>query len=762
MMECREIYAKLMPELAAPLHDRCLRVRKAAGPGTADLERGYDISGDERALRDLGAALPDFERFMNVVMETPRHREGYAIRALKGAPQGCPAKAPEAYGLDIGPKECRITFEDVEGLRRALIHLEDEMLVRRSPHLPLGKSARWAVVEERIVRSPLAPNRWESGWELEDETDYYPDEYLNRLAHCGINGLWVTGLYRNLIASKVLPELGPPEHCLAKLKLITERAARYGIKVFFFCIEPRSVPDDHPALMAHPEICGARMYEFTTSLCTSTPLVQKYVAEATASLLQEVPLLGGIINIFNGERGTTCWHNALQVQRCPRCRARPQAEVLAEDLNLFARGIKAAGSRAKLIAWTYAMEEEQDSMCARPVGPMLKVMQSVDKAVVWMTNFEHGGHKTVGGSAIDIQEYSLSYIGPSADFVRTAEAAAENGLFMYAKLQIGTTYEMPALPYLPLPGNVYDKLAAMRRLGVKGAMVNWLIGGYPGLMLKAMGEASFETTAEGRRDFMQRLAGLYWDQGVADKVVLAWEHFQKALAEFPCINQVLYYSPLTRSPAYHLHLEKESRLALPYNWGYDTERNPQPHEDGPARWQGQLKSGEIISLFRSMADEWQKGLQLLRAARDVLPADKVTAGQYAVAAAARLQFLSAANVYEFYTLRAELRRVPQAGQSAVLQKMCRTAENDIVLAEAMKDYLKTEPFIGFHSEMYDYSFTEELLDKKIEQVRHTLFYLDRWQSEDVEEAVLDKDLAARGRMPSFRGWLECGDDCFMD
>jgi hypothetical protein len=67
----------------------------------------------------------------------------------------------------------------------------------------------------------------------------YPGEYLKRLSHYGINGLWIPGLLRNLVASKVIPEVGPREHRLDKLKAIVAKAARYGIRIYFFCMEPR-------------------------------------------------------------------------------------------------------------------------------------------------------------------------------------------------------------------------------------------------------------------------------------------------------------------------------------------------------------------------------------------------------------------------------------------------------------------------------------------------------------------------------------------
>ena len=44
--------------------------------------------------------------------------------------------------------------------------------------------------------------------ELMDNVDYYPDQYLNRLAHEGVNGLWLTIEFRDLVATTYTPDAG--------------------------------------------------------------------------------------------------------------------------------------------------------------------------------------------------------------------------------------------------------------------------------------------------------------------------------------------------------------------------------------------------------------------------------------------------------------------------------------------------------------------------------------------------------------------------
>lgn len=736
--------------LAAPLHSRLVRdrARVAAGGKEADLSRGYtlEIQGREIVER-LTEAVTDFHSFMTVSMGVGR-AQAYVVRARIAAPDGCPAGAPEAFHLRVGESASEVIAGDAGGIRRALIYLEDEMLARRGPFLPLGAVSRWAAVEDRITRSPVAPYRWLTGWELEHDRDYYPDEYLNKLAHCGMNGIWVAGLLSRMVASKTLPELGPDSHRLDKLKRLTGRAGRYGIQVYLFCIEPRALPPDHPVLAAHPEIRGAE----GRCLCVSSPVVQKYIREVMRELFTEAPDLAGLINIFKGERQTTCWGNEKLVQSCPRCRQRSQGQVLADDLNGFMEGIRQASPTAKLLAWGYSGNQATGFTSFLPY---------LHRDVIWMGNFEHGGEKTVHGKRVEVQEYSLSSVQPSETFANVAREMIQAGRNVYAKLQIGNTYELSTVPYIPVPQIVYGKLAAMRALRVKGAMMSWIIGGYPSPMLKVAGEASFAPLRPMQEVLACAAAG-DWGPRQATRVVEAWDRFSRAFQLYLCAYQVFYFGPITRCPSYQLHLEREAQTAQPYNWGLTRDRVRQPYEDQVSRWLGGFSADEMIASFREMGAEWTQGLEILedclRAQPDAPPLQK----QHGVAAAARLQFLSMANVLEFYALRDRLSHADATGRQRMVRRMRALVEDDIALAEQMKRCVALDCTIGWESEIYDYSYSQPLLEDKIRHDRETLNTLARWEEKGVELEVLAAVLPRTAAPPrpgpvTWREWLRWGD-----
>lgn len=180
-----------------------------------------------------------------------------------------------------------------------------------------------------------------------------------------------------------------------------------------------------------------------------------------------------------------------------------------------------------------------------------------------------------------------------------------------------------------------------------------------------------------------------------------------------------------------------------------------------SRWLGPFTAEEMIASFREMGTEWRKGLAILE---ECLRAqDKVgeLRRQHAVAAAARLQFLSMANVIEFYALRERLRQTDAAGRLPLVRRMREVTQNDIRLAEEMKPYVALDCTIGFESEIYDYSYSEATIDAKIHHDRSTAATLARWEKEGVDAVVLNRTLPAPPPMPrkveTWREWLQWGD-----
>ena len=154
----------------------------------------------------LDTAYADLRLFMKVA-EISEDENGTPIRTLLSD-----TDCREAYRITVTNDGVTLESGDTEGIRRALIYLEDEMLRREGAFLPLGVIERKPFIRARISRCFFAPPSHASNEgmvnELADDIDYYPDEYLNRLAHDGVNGLWLGASFHDILKSDVIPECG--------------------------------------------------------------------------------------------------------------------------------------------------------------------------------------------------------------------------------------------------------------------------------------------------------------------------------------------------------------------------------------------------------------------------------------------------------------------------------------------------------------------------------------------------------------------------
>ena len=249
-----------LSELTKPLHTETPPIWNRRKPRCIDGEKEIFIQeiqvenrfSDPEGL--LETAFEDFDRFLSAAGITKG--KGYLLSITEGE-----TECREAYRIEVGEDECRIIAADTEGVRRAIIFLEDEMYRREGCFLPIGTITRRPFVKTRMSRCFFAPPSHASNLgmenELASEIDYYPDEYLNRLAHDGVNALWLGVTFRELLPSRIIPEFGTDgERRIKKLNEVVAKCRRYGIAIYVFCSEPAStfrnpIPYEH-----HKDVLG--------------------------------------------------------------------------------------------------------------------------------------------------------------------------------------------------------------------------------------------------------------------------------------------------------------------------------------------------------------------------------------------------------------------------------------------------------------------------------------------------------------------------
>lgn len=640
---------------------------------------------------------------------------GYLIRFIKA-----PAFAHEEYEVCTAPEGATVKAADSDGLRRAVYFLEDRICEAEGPAVTAGCWRRKPFVRHRISRCFFGPTNRPPFFidELTNDVDYYPEEYLNKLAHEGVNGLWLTMYFRDL-PSSVFPGRGKDaEKRLAKLRLTVERCARYGIRIYVFLSEPKLFGSSHFAVPMedakdHPELVGASIADgrFGT-FCTSSETGKKYLAESIAQIFEAVPDLGGVINIMLGEDNGSCagflatYGSEKKEGQCPVCSKRDTADIFCELAELFTKTMHRYNPDAEYIGWFYAPGQRDNSDFMKR---LLHVADKWPDCATLMFNFESGGTSWQLDKKRIVFDYSLAYVGPSQLFAESADKVSKSG----AKLQVGCSHENASVPFIPVPENLYDKYKFMHGHGVSAAMQCWYFGNYPGLMNKAAGELSFEPFPENGQDFLSALARPDWGCN-APKIAEAWNYFSQSYRKFPSNLAFEWYGPLHHCIAWPLHLFPVDQPIQP---SWLLKNFPEVSGDRIGECLGyQHTLAEALELCREMSSGWQKGVDILESLRNEYQDNPPRLADIRLAAAVGLQMKSTYNLLHFYSLREDMIYF----RNDHLEEMEKIVRNEIENTRAMLQLCEKDSRLGYHSEAEGYLFFPEKLRGRIQLLQELL------------------------------------------
>lgn len=653
----------------------------------------------------LESAYADFEKFSEIY-----EIKGNSYEVLL---KKVDTDTYESYEIEISEKNTIIRSADTEGIRRGIIHLIDEMRRRESAFLPKGKISRKPQIKNRITRGFFSPtNRAPKfGDELSDDIDYYPDEYLNRLAHDGTNGIWIYTSFRALLKSDIFAEHGVGSDArIKKLRRVIEKCKRYGIKVFVFAIEPMHLVGDMAE--TYSDLTGAVNTEFGMhAICTSTEKGRKHLSDSVERLFTILPDLGGYIDITSGERITSCASYPNIFHSCKRCSRRPIGEVLAEVAGIIRAAMRKANPNAEFISWTYGhkMWKNED---------ILEYVRKCDTDIGIMQNFEEYTYEKQLGKMREGKDYWLSAVGPGELFKLTANEAKKLSKPVYAKMQICCSHEVASVPYIPTPGLIFEKYKKAYEYGTVGVMQCWYFGNYPSVMSKAAGELSFFDDFSDKDGFIRYLAATYYGESLAEEVAKAWTLFEEGYSNYPLNIMFSYYGPMHDSVVWQLHLKPKDNY-LSRSWQLlDEPSGDRIHE---ALWQGHSLD-DALTLCEMMSEKWQEGLA-------ALPIPKSDEG-YTVSAALGLLFKSGSNILRFYKLRREL-GVGIGDPAEVLSQMRNIVYDEIQNSMDMIPLCESDKRLGYHSEAEGFKFFPKKFLYRIDTLKELL----NTEFREVEERI---------------------------
>jgi hypothetical protein len=648
-----------------------------AAPGEVSLLDGWSIvpPANPRLAR-AG------ERFLRYLRERFAARTGGANRIhliLTDAIQG--------WRTTVAPAEIRIEAADPAEAMQALYTLQDRMEEREGPFLAPGASHRRTVWSPRYLYSffalygdPL----------LEPEADPFPDAYLEKLARAGINGVWLQGVLNTLAPSKSFPEFGKDSDTrLRNLRALVDRAAEYGVKVYLYLNEPRALPASF--FTTRPALRGSS-FQGLYAMCTSAPEVRAWIADSLAHVFTAVPELGGVFTISMSENHTNCFsHGGAWGTRppnagdCPRCGKRDSWDALAELFLAMHDGVRRGSATAEVIHYDWGWPLE--------MTPRLVAKLPADTRIVsiseWSVPVDRGGVKTAVG------EYSISVVGPGPRARHSWTEARKHGMKSLAKVQFNNTWEISAVPYIPVPQLILDHCENLRREGIDGLMAAWTCGGYPSPNLQAAKAYSFDPVPP-REEVLLRVAReRYGPRGAADAVA-AWAAFSRAFQEFP-YGVAVYIIPVQHGPANLLRLQptghKPGMILFPH--------------DGMKAWCGRYPPEVVQQQFSRMAELWKQGLPLLERAAAAAGAGKRREAELdlAIARTCFHHFQSVANQVEFYRLR-------DAG-ARDKQRLREILHSEIALARAQYPIARAFSVLAYEASNHYYYTPLDLVEKAL-------------------------------------------------
>lgn len=445
-----------------------------------------------------------------------------------------------------------------------------------------------------VAKGGLHPRYCHSYFALYGDTllnpgpDPYPDGYLDRLAATGVDGVWLQGVLYKLAPYPWDTGISEGhETRIENLRKLVARAKARGIGVWVYLNEPRAMPQAF--FEKHPEVKGVSEGDYAV-MCTSTPEVRAYLTKSIAKICTEVPDLAGFFTISASENLTHCWSH-YQGTQCSRCAPRGAASVVAELHASFQAGIDQAKSSAKLIAWDWGWQDAWAN----------EAIVALPKAVDLMSVSEWSIPIERGGIAATVGEYSLSTIGPGPRATAHWATARETGHCALAKLQLGTTWELGAMPYVPAVANVAEHMTRLRKAGVEGVMLGWTLGGYPSPNLEVATAMLQDSTLSGE-DAMRAVATRRFGADHADKVVAAWKTISTAFQEFPYDGAPIYQAPFQQGP---------SNLLWPEPTGYASTMVGIPYDAVPA-WCGVYPPEIFAGQLDKVAEGFEAGAAMFR------------------------------------------------------------------------------------------------------------------------------------------------------
>lgn len=633
----------------------------------------FTLREDDFLWIKLGQLKPQCEPLRYVAPDEAAKRRAAEIRRV----------VEEEFGEAIrSAAEPRFDF-----VRQLSSPLPEPAASRHEPEADQPVSLRFVYSYLAVYGDPL----------LDASVDPYPDGFLQRLAAVGVNGVWLHVVLRDLApGGATFPEFGGDHTwALANLRVLVQRAKKYGIGVYLYLNEPRAMPISF--FDNRPDMRGVREAEFA-ALCTSHPAVRQWMADALTYVFQQVPDLGGVYAITASENLTNCASHG-DWGSCEHCKNRTDADILSEVVAVIESGVHRGNPAAKVIVsdWGWRGHGEASDIIAR-----------LPKSVWLMSVSEWDMPIQRGGIATKVGEYSISAVGPGPRSVRHWAAARQAEIKTAAEIQFNNTCELASIPYLPVMDLVAEHIHNLAPVELDGMLIGWTMGGHPSPNFQLARDLN-RTPPPSVDSVLNALALERFGPDGAAHGRRAWTRLSDAYREYPFHISVVYTCPVQCGPANPLY---------PVRTGYSATMWGIPYDDLD-HWRGPYPREVFADQFAKLAEQWQVGVAELQLAVEKTPSDRRREAltDLRFARAAGIHFQSVANQAHYVMSRDALAdsspTLSPDERSRLQVDMEQCLQSEITLARELFTLAQEDSRLGFEPTCHYFYLPFDLVEKVV-------------------------------------------------
>lgn len=642
---------------------------------------------------------------------------------------------PETFRVHATPAGVRIVAASDEGAMRALFQLDWDMLNRQRPVIVLGErtfTPQWKLrIASPVLHKPL-----------DEAGDYLklPRSYLLNLARYGYNA---TYLYINWFefmspaSGGALSSAGWQQR-LDDLRKTVDYLAEFGIRLFFH-VNMLALPADHALFKGDSQLRGAQTWtDDMHCVCTSAPASLKLFERASQQLFTDVPNLAGAVLIVGGECFLHCYTRPFpkppEGTNCKRCAKQSPDKVVAGALNAFARGIKAAGSNAQVLAWPYSAFSWGDTKT------QIAMFKQLDPEIAFLSSFEKDDWIKIDGVSSYVFDYSIASMGPSPLFKELSNATRKQGRETYARTEVSQCIEMFNVPRIPVMSRWAERFEKLRDAKLTGIHTAWRFYGFCAQRTDEVMNYFNWAQKPDIDELLNTMAVRDFGKSAASGVVRSWKLLSDAFALFPYGGGVTGF-PYFRGP-FSIGAAHPFVFDLTYATGLSQDFSAidpsmeegitdleklevyrQPRYFVDTTWTQPFGAKVAAKRFAEIDRDWSRGVSLLQKAHAKTDGEnkRRLESEIGVAQLIGTMFRTASNLVRFQMLRDNVTSQPTT--MASLTRTCDQAisilKDELENAKLALKLTQADPSLGYGA-TYGYAFTADLIRQKIEHTEREM------------------------------------------